>query len=88
MGGIYTKDSFDTQGRYKGILTSRFNTKTELKMSLDMYRMSKPIVATNVDDPDAKPEVNIQTLEVQKKSITSYSQAKNLVVGIGQAAEL
>ena len=82
VGGIYTRDSFDNQGRYKGILTSRFNTKSEMKMSLDMYRMTKPVVATNIDDPDAKPEVNIQTLEIQKKAITGYSQAKNLVLGL------
>ena len=82
VGGIYTRDSFDTQGRYKGILTSRFRLKTEMKMSLDMYRMTKPIVVTNVDEPNAKPDVNIETLKIQKKSITGYSQAKNLVLGL------
>ena len=82
FGGIYTRDSFDKQGRYKGILNSRFRLKTEMKMSLDMFRLTKPVVATNIDDPDNKPNVNIETLKIQKKSITGYSQAKNLALGL------
>lgn len=82
VGGIYTRDSFDTQGRYKGILNSRFRLKTELKMSLDMFRYTKPVVVTNVDDPDSKPDVNIETLKIQKPNITGYSQLKNYVLGL------
>lgn len=83
FGGIYTRDSFDKQGRYIG-LRSRFITKSELKMSFDAFRYSKPVVATNVDQPDNKPLVNIEPMKFQKSSISLYSQLKNFILGIEQ----
>ncbi|KKN75402.1 hypothetical protein LCGC14_0380230 [marine sediment metagenome] len=82
VGGIYTRDSFDTQGRYKGALRSRFLNKSPMRMHLDMYRMIKPLVCTNVDEPAAKPTVNIEPLKINKSSITGYEQLKNYVLGL------
>jgi len=81
MGGIFTKDSFDSQGRYLG-LRSRFATKNEMKLSIDAWRMVKPLVATNVDEANNKPDVNIETLKIDKSSIASYAQLKNYILGL------
>lgn len=81
VGGIFTKDSFDTQGRYLGI-RSRFQTKNEMKLSIDAYRMLKPLVATSVDESNNKPDVNIETLKIDKSAITSYAQLKNYILGL------
>ena len=81
FGGIYTRDSFDGQGRYLGV-RSRFNTVTEMEMQMDGYRMTKPIVTTNADVFQDKPTRNIGTQLIQKGSIISYAQAKNLVLGL------
>jgi len=83
MGGIYTKDSFDSQGRYTG-LRSRFNGMSELELAIDAYRMSKPLVATNIDDPNNKPDYAIESQKVKAPSIVSYAQLKNLVFGLSQ----
>lgn len=81
IGGIYTKDSFDGQGRYLGV-RSRFNTTTEMEMRLDGYRMVKPLLVTNADVFFAKPERNIGTQLIKQQNIVSYAQAKNLVLGL------
>ena len=81
LGAIYTRDSFDTQGRYLG-LRSRFQTKNEMTMAIDAWRMIKPLVATNVDEANNKPEVNIETLKIDKSAITSYAQLKNYILGL------
>ena len=81
IGGIFTKDSFDSQGRYTGV-RSRFNGMSELKLSVDQYRMTKPVVATNIDESNAKPDRNIEPLPVKQPSIISYSRLKNLVLGL------
>lgn len=81
MGGIYTRDSFDGQGRYLGV-KSRFRNATEMQFNMDGYRMGKPIVATNADVLQAKPTRNIGTQLIKKQSIVSYAQAKNLVLGL------
>ena len=83
LGAIYTRDSFDTQGRYLG-LRSRFKTKKEMKMSIDAFRLIKPLVATNVDEANNKPKVNIETLKIDKSAITSYAQLKNYILGLEQ----
>lgn len=81
VGGIYTRESFDTQGRYIG-LRSRFVFKNEMEMALDGFRRVKPLVATNVDIPTSKPTRNIETQRLKKESIDSYAQLKNLVLGL------
>lgn len=81
MGGIYTKDTFDSEGRYAG-LRSRYRSSSELELAIDAYRMVKPIVVTNVDEPNAKPTRNIEAQTIKKQNIISYSQAKNLVLGL------
>ncbi len=81
MGGIYTRDSFDGDGRYIG-LQSRFSTASELQMNMDAYRMIKPLLATNVDILQDKPTRNIGTQLIKKQSIVSYAQLKNLVLGL------
>jgi len=83
LGAIYTRDSFDTQGRYLG-LRSRFLSKNEMKMSIDAWRLIKPLVATNVDEANNKPLVNIETLKIDKSAITSYAQLKNYILGLEQ----
>ncbi len=83
LGAIYTRDSFDTQGRYLG-LRSRFKTKNEMKMAIDAFRFIKPLVATNVDEANNKPLVNIETLKIDKSAITSYAQLKNYILGLDQ----
>jgi len=82
-GCIYTRDSFDNQGRYLG-LRSRFLTKSEMKMSIDAWRWAKPLVATNVDEPNAKPDVNIEPQKYQKASIANYAQLKNFILGLAK----
>ncbi len=81
IGGIYTRDSFDKQGRYLGV-KSRFNTTTELELRMDGYRMIKPLIATNADVLQDKPTRNISTQFIKKQSIVSYAQLKNLVLGL------
>jgi len=81
IGGIYTRDSFDGQGRYAGV-PSRYKGATELQMNLDGYRMTKPLMVTNVDVLQDKPTRNIGTQLIKKQSIVSYAQAKNLVLGL------
>ena len=83
VGGIYTRDAFDKQGRYLGV-KSRFNTTTELQFIMDGFRMVKPLVATNVltDFTSNKPSRNIGTQIIKNQSIVSYAQLKNLVLGL------
>lgn len=81
IGGIYTKDSFDAQGRYLGV-RSRYNTTTQMEMRMDGYRMIKPLLVTNADTTNEKPERNIGTQLIKKQGIVSYAQAKNLVLGL------
>ncbi len=81
FGGINTKDSFDVQGRFKGT-TSVFAGMNHLELILDSFRMTKPLVATNVDESNNKPERNIETTRQKFDGILSYPQLKNLVLGL------
>jgi len=83
FGGIMTRDSFDSQGRYIG-LRSRFGGMTEIELSLDGHRLIKPLVVTNVDEPNSKPVRNIETQKIREESIDSYATLKNLVLGLAQ----
>lgn len=83
FGGIETKDSFDKQGRYQGF-SSRFKGMDFLQLIVDSFRMKKPLVATNVDEPNAKPERNIETARKTYDGIYFYSQLKNLVLGLAK----
>jgi hypothetical protein len=83
VGGIYTRDSFDGQGRYSDLF-SRFNNQESMKLSLDGHRMIKPLIVTNADVLQDKPTRNIGTQFIKKQSITSYAQAKNLVLGLSK----
>lgn len=85
MGGIYTKDSFDQQGRWLGA-RSRFNLMSEIKLSVDGWVMTKPLVVTNVDEPNNKPARNIEGTAVKAPGIITYAQAKNLVLGLERLA--
>lgn len=81
VGGIYTRDSFDGQGRYSDNF-SKYNNVEDMTLTLDGYRMIKPLIVTNADVLQDKPTRNIGTQFVKKQSITSYAQAKNLVLGL------
>ena len=81
-GGIFTKDSYDSQNRFVSL--NRFTTSTQLKLSLDSFRMTKPLVATNVEEPNAKPDRNIEPQKLLFEKMVSYSQIKNYVLAMSQ----
>lgn len=81
-GGLFTKDSYDQQNRF--ISQNRFLTSTSLKLYLDSFRMVKPLVATNVEEPDAKPDRNLEPQKLNFEKIVSYSQLKNYVLAMSQ----
>ena len=81
FGGIYTRDSFDGQGRYLGV-KSRFNTTTEMEFQMDAYRMIKPLISTNADVLLDKPTRNIGAQFIKRNGIVSYAQLKNLTLGL------
>jgi len=85
-GGIESSDVFDEQGRYKyagiGLLTlspvsNRFFDSGLLKISIDAFRMAKPIVATNVRA--LKPDRNIEPKKLREEEIISYGQLRGFV---------
>ncbi len=82
-GGFYTKDSFDDQGRYNPLL-NRFQFSSQVKLSFDAFRMIKPLVCTNNDEPNGFPERNIEPQKLQWEKITSYAQLKNYVLAVQQ----
>jgi len=96
FAGIYTRDSFDSQGRYKSgspaaILTqliggqvNRFAAATELEMAIDAFRPIKPLYVTNADEANALPERNIDITDQKKTDLTNYQTAKNLVIGLAR----
>lgn len=96
FAGIYTRDSFDSQGRYEsgsslalfsqllGGKVNRFAFSTELQMAIDGFRPTKPLYVTNADEPNALPSRNIDIVDQKKTDITNYQQAKNLVLGLAR----
>jgi len=82
-GGIFTKESFDNQGRYNAGF-NRYIHSANIKFSFDAFRMSKPLVCTNLDEPNGLPERNIEPHKLQFEKISSYSQLKNYVLAIAQ----
>lgn len=96
FGGIYTRDSHDSQGRYKsgstgalfsqilGGKVNRFVFSTQLEMALDGFRLTKPLYVTNLDEPNSLPERNIDAVDQKKLDITSYQTAKNLIKGLAR----
>lgn len=88
-GGIYTRDSFDEQNRYKTLLISRFGgaqgvVTDKLILEIDGFRMTKPLVVTNADEFDSRDPRNISPQFFQIEKITNYAQAKNYI--LSQAA--
>ena len=55
-----------------------------LQLIIDSFRMKKPLVATNVDEPNSKPDRNIETTRQTHDGIVFYSQLKNLVLGLAK----
>ena len=80
-GGIYTKDSFDKQGRYLGV-RSTFQATSRLRLSVDAFRMTKPLVCTNVDTSASKPTRNIEPQKIIAENLVHYQQLKNYVLGL------
>jgi hypothetical protein len=88
-GGIETKDSFDESGRYKfsgkpissflDIVNNRFAFAEKLHLSIDAWRLLKPLVATNIFS-GAKPERNIEPKKLRADGVINYQQLKNLVI--------
>lgn len=81
FGGIFSKDSYDNQGRYK-ITGNPFFLKSEIELSIDGWRKPKPLIITNNDVPNSLPSRNIETQTVDNESIFRYPQGKNLVLGL------
>lgn len=96
VGGIYTRDSFDSQGRYQsgssaalafqifGGQVNRFALSTELEMAIDGFRRVKPLYVTNVDEPNNMPTRNVETVDQKNTKITGYQTAKNLILGLAR----
>jgi len=82
-GGFYTKESFDDQGRYQP-LVNRYFLSSQVKLSFDAWRMIKPLVCTNLDEPGGEPERNIEPQKLQYEKIGSYAQLKNYVLAVQQ----
>ena len=82
-GGIYTKDSYDADGRYRSSFinlnnaTDRFGNTEKIHLAIDAFAMSKPIVATNIRG--TKPDRNIETQKLREEQIVSYAQLVNFV---------
>jgi len=85
-GGIENTDVFDEQGRYRyaglGLTValpfpSRFSDANLLKLSIDAFRMTKPLVATNVRT--IKPDRNIEPKKLREEEIISYAQLRGFV---------
>ena len=79
-GGIFTRDSFDNQGRFLGN-RSRFNLSSYLRLEIDSFVMTKPLVVTNVDE-DTKPTRNIEPQKIVQENLAHYAQAKDFVLGL------
>jgi len=96
FGGIYTRDSFDSQGRYKsgspaahlsqliGGKVNRFGAASQLEMAIDAFRYVKPLYVTNVDEPNALPSKNIDMVDQKKTDLSNYQTAKNLILGLAR----
>ena len=83
-GGIYTRESFDGQHRPILGIENVFTLANELKLSVDAFRMIKPLVCTNSDEPNAKDVRNIEPAKFQWGKISNYAQLKNYT--LAQAA--
>ena len=81
FGGIFSKDSYDDQGRYE-INGSTFLLKSEVELDIDGWRKTKPLIITNNDIASNLPSRNIETNTQDNESITRYAQGKNLVLGL------
>lgn len=96
VGGIYTRDSFDSQGRYKSgspaawlsqlllRTVNRFASSSQLEMSIDGFRRVKSLYVTNVDEPNNLPTRNIEVVDQKNLKITGYQTAKNLIIGLAR----
>ena len=85
-GGIETAESFDQDDKFKTPWTNanlfdqgRFLFTSVIELSIDAFRLTKPLVVTNVDDSNNKPDRNIPSEFISAPEIVSYAQAKNLV---------
>ncbi len=86
-GGVITKDSYDNQWKYisatnvilsVGTSNNRFFNTEKIHLAWDYWRMTKPLVATNVRDA-SKPTRNIMPQILKHEEIVSQSQLQNLV---------
>lgn len=80
-GGIYSKMSFNAFGQYDP--RNPFADSADgLTYALDAFRMVKPLICTNNDEPNALPERNKEPQKLQAEKMVSYPQLKNLVLSI------
>lgn len=96
FAGIYTRDSFDTQGRYKsgsaaalitqifGGKVNRFAASTQLEMAIDGFRPIKPLYVTNLDEENALPERNVDMVDQKKVDESNYENAKSIILGLAR----
>lgn len=81
FGGIFSKDSYGPQGRYK-INGDVFLLKSEIELDIDGWRRPKPLIITNNDVANTLPTRNIETQTIDNESVFRYPQGKNLVLGL------
>ena len=82
-GGIFTSDPYDADGRYliqaptiqQG--WNRFWLSSKLRMTFDLFRLVKPIIASNIKN--ILPERNIISEFIEDESITNIITAQHYV---------
>lgn len=80
-GGILTADSFDPQNKFISaqlINNNRFFNSEKIHLSIDAWRMTKPLVATNIRD-SSKPIRNIMPQLLKEERIVSHNQAQDFI---------
>ena len=79
-GGIYSKMAFNSSGQYDD--RNKFSTSGTLEFAVDAFRLIKPLVCTNNDEPADLPERNKEPQKIQTEKIVSYPQLKNFVLSV------
>lgn len=79
-GGIYSKMSFNQFGQYDD--RNEFAVSGTLTLGIDAFRLVKPLICTNNDEPNALPIRNKEPQKLQFEKIVSYPQLKNFVQSV------
>ena len=86
-GGIVTADAYDSQNKFisgvnetisLGQNNNRFYNSEKVHLAIDAWRMTKPLVATNIRDA-SKPIRNIMPQLLKEERIVSQNQLQDFV---------